>query len=51
MATIFAMVEATPVFADSPSGSDSVNVQNDPKTVVIDGREYGPKDGLKIDTL
>jgi len=44
-------VGAAPVFADSPPGSDSGNARNHPKTVVIDGREYGPKDGLKVDTF
>jgi hypothetical protein len=44
------MAGAAPVFADSPSGSDSEKGRNDPKTVVIDGREFGPKDGLKVDT-
>lgn len=51
VATLVAMAGATPVFADSPSGSGSENARNHPKTVVIDGREYGPKDGLKIDTF
>lgn len=51
VATVFAMVGATPVFADSPSGSDSENARTHPKTVVIDGREYGPKDGLQVDTF
>lgn len=51
VATLFVLASATPVFADSPSRSDPVNDQDRPKTVVIDGREYGPKDGLTVDTL
>lgn len=45
------MMGTTPVFADSPSGSESENARNDRKTVVVDGREYGPKDGLEVDTF
>lgn len=37
--------------ADTPSAFDSANTREHPKTVVIDGREYGPKDGLEIDTM
>jgi hypothetical protein len=43
------VVGATPESADSPSACRSATTQA-PKTVVIDGREYGPKDGLKVDT-
>lgn len=50
VATFVAVAGATPVYADSPSKPDSANGRNNPKTVVIDGREYGPKDGLKVDT-
>lgn len=40
---------ATPAFANSPSGYGSVGTQDHPKTVVIDGTEYGPWDGLVVD--
>lgn len=51
VAALLAVAGATPVFADSPSPSDSVNAPGHPKTIVINGREYGPKDGLKVDTF
>jgi hypothetical protein len=51
IATLFVMAGATPVFADSPSACHSGNARDHLKTVVIDGREYGPKDGLKVDTF
>ena len=51
VATLFAVVGATPAFADSPSRSESEKARKNPKTIVIDGREYGPKEGLKVDSL
>lgn len=49
VATLVVMVGASPVSADSPSGCQA-GVGRTPKTVVIDGRTYGPKDGLQVDT-
>jgi hypothetical protein len=40
----------TSTWAGGPSASDSEDGHRKPTTVVIDGREYGPKDGLQIDT-
>lgn len=46
---LFAVVGVTPALADSPSGSGSGDAKSKSETVVIDGREYGPSDGLEID--
>lgn len=45
---LFAIAVASPVYADSPSGKAS---KGDGTTAVIGGREYGPKEGLAIDTV
>jgi hypothetical protein len=45
------MVGPTMVFAKSPSASEPPNPGNQPTTVVINGRTFGPKDGLKIETF
>lgn len=50
VAALFTIAVASPVFADSPSGSGRAS-KADGTTVVVGGREYGPKDGLRIDTL
>jgi hypothetical protein len=50
MVLIIAVVVPSPAFAGSPAESDTEDVRG-PKTVVIDGREYGPKDGLQVDTF
>lgn len=47
--TVIAVAAPTAVFADSPTACQSRNAHI--KTVVIDGREYGPKDGLKVDVF
>lgn len=39
----------TPVLAASPSGERVTAANAKGETIVIDGREYGPKDGLVID--
>lgn len=44
VAGLITLAIPTPAFAAKPSGSG-------PATVVIDGREYGPKDGLRVDTF
>ncbi len=51
VAALFILAGTTPVFAGSPVASDSVNARSHRNTFVIDGREYGPKDGLKVDTF
>lgn len=52
VAALFTIAVASPAFADSPSGLGSSSAsKGDGTTVVIGGREYGPKDGLRIDTL
>lgn len=51
VATIVALAGPTPVFADSPSSCHSGNGRDHVKSVVIDGREYGPKDGLVVDAF
>lgn len=45
---LFTIAVASPVYADSPSGKAS---KGDGTTAVIGGREYGPKEGLAIDTV
>ncbi len=47
--SLMAAVGVTPALADSLSGSGSVDAKGQPSTVVIDGREYGPRDGLVVD--
>jgi hypothetical protein len=47
--TLIAVAAPTAVFADSPSACHSGNAHV--KTVVIDGREYGPKDGLRVEVF
>jgi hypothetical protein len=39
-----------PALADSPSAPRTANAAGGVKTIVINGRVYGPKDGLEIDT-
>ena len=49
MVALFVAVGAAPALADGPSRSGSTDAKGQPKTVVIDGREFGPKDGLVVD--
>lgn len=51
LATLIVMAGATTASADTSSASDSANARGNPNTVVIDGREYGPRDGLGVETL
>ncbi len=52
VAALFTMSVASPVLADSPAESNSSRAsKGDSTTIEIGGREYGPKDGLRIDTL
>ena len=47
---IVAATSTIPALADTPSASDRVSTRDRSGTVVIDGREYGPRDGLRVDT-